>query len=150
MIRLAFFCALIFSFPAFADGQKVGVNISSCVAKESRCFSKGLHEFNAEDKVKVQAWFDAVKLDPKDNTKFFPLFNVYNYSEKIIEAEIGMQLLDINDKVLIEIKSPYSFKPTQKTEPSYETYISLGAQPLSPDMLKAAKFVRVVYENNSK
>ncbi len=150
MIRLAFFCALIFSFPAFADGQKVGVDISSCVGKGSNCFSKGLHEFNAEEKVKVQAWFDAVELDQKGITKFFPLFNIYNYSKKIIEAEIGMQLLDVNDKVLIEIKSPNSFKPTKKTEPSYETYISLPAKPLSPDILKATKFVRVIYENKSK
>ena len=97
--------------------------------------------------MKILAWFDIVYLGSKQTADFFPLFNVYNYGNEAIDIEIGMQLLDKNEIVLIEIGAKYVFKPTKKTKPSYETYRSLNANPVSADIILKTKFVRVEYNN---
>ena len=108
--------------------------------------ARDVHVFNPENDIKVQAWFDVVKLPDKPDPLFYPLFNVFNYSESEAEITIGMQLLDQTGRVLIEATDKAVFKPTKVTEGSYETYLSINARPLSSETVAQTKFVRVVYQ----
>ena len=113
------------------------------------CMARDVHYFNPEKHIRVQAWFDVVKFPDKPDPLFYPLFNVFNYSETEAEITIGMQLLDQAGDVLIEVKGKAIFKPTKNTEGSYETYISINAEPLSSETVMQTQFVRVVYQRSS-
>lgn len=104
-----------------------------------------VHEIVPEENIKIQAWFDIVNWEDKRGTKFYPLFNVYNYTKSTAQVLIGMQLLDKDKAVLTEISGSKSFEPTKKTEPSYETYISLNAKSLTEDVIKNTRFLNVLY-----
>ncbi len=148
LLMLMVFVALaLASSPVFAEDNTIEIDISDCY-QGNNCFSVIIHTFNPEEKVKVQAWFDIYHWTGEKEPDFYPLFNVYNYFEKPITPEIGMQLLDEKGTVLIEIKDKREFQPTTKTEPSYETYVSLGAKPLTKKELEEARFVRMLYNNN--
>ena len=107
--------------------------------------ARDVHVFNPEKNIRVQAWFDVVKFPDKPDPLFYPLFNVFNHSDREVEVTIGMQLLDQAGDVLIEVTGKSKFSPTKKTEGSYETYLSINPQPLSAETVLQTKFVRVVY-----
>ncbi len=144
---LSIILAALWASCAFANGESRPIDISSCLTKN--CMARDVHVFSPENKIKVQAWFDVVKFPDKPDPLFYPLFNVFNYSETEAEVTIGMQLLDQAGSVLLEATSKAVFKPTKDTEGSYETYLSVNARPLSSESVMRAKFVRVVYQRLS-
>jgi hypothetical protein len=103
------------------------------------------HIFAPVESFKVQAWFDVVSIPDKPFPYFYSLFNVFNYSKNEAELIIGMQLLDQAGKVLLEATDKALFKPTQKTEGSYETYFSVNAKPVSAEIANQTKYLRVVF-----
>ena len=104
-----------------------------------------VHVFTPEEGFKVQAWFDVVTRKDGSFASFYPLFNVFNYSASAAEVVVGMQLLDQAGKVLVEATDTAVFEPTEQTEGSYETYLSIIAVPISVDVANQAKFLRVVF-----
>ncbi len=127
-----------------ANGEPRPIDISACLTKN--CMARDVHVFNPENDIKVQAWFDVVKFPDKPDPLFYPLFNVFNYSKSDAEITIGMQLLNQSGRVLVEATGKAIFKPTKNTEGSYETYLSINAQPLSSETIMQTRFVRVVYQ----
>ena len=136
--------ALLLSKACFADAVARPIDISECMIKN--CMSRDVHVFSPEENFRVQAWFDIVTFADKQVTHFYPLFNVFNYTEEPSRVVIGMQLLDQDKKVLLEVKDKSTFDPTRKTEGSYETYFSVNARPVTAEILNNTKFLRVVFE----
>ena len=132
---------------AIASGEPRPLDISGCLTKN--CMSRDAHFFNPEKDIRVQAWFDVVSFPDKPDPLFYPLFNVFNYSDKAAEINIGMQLLDQAGSVLLEATGKATLKPTKNTETSYDTYLSINARPLTSDTAMQTKFVRVVFQRLS-
>jgi hypothetical protein len=135
--------ALVFSNACFADGTIRPINISECMIKN--CMARGIHKFSPEDSFMVQAWFDIVRREDTQTTYFFPLFNVFNYTQIESEVLVGMQLLDQNKKILLEVKDKRLVSPTQETEGSVETYISLNANQVTVEIVKNTRFLNVIF-----
>ena len=129
---------MLISFSALADIKERQIDLSDCLHKD--CFSRGVHEFKPEVNIKIQAWFDIIRWEGKRGTKFYPLFNVYNFTGKASEILIGMQLLDKNKKMIAEAKFRKSFKPVNSNEPSNETYISINAVSLTDKVIEDTKY----------
>ncbi len=109
--------ATIWSVICLADGDPRPINIAKCL--ENNCMAQDVHVFTPEENFKVQAWFDVVSFPDKPIPYFYPLFNVFNYSNNEAELVVGMQLIDQAGKVLLEATDKAVFKPTEKTEGSY-------------------------------
>jgi hypothetical protein len=56
-----------------------------------------------------------------------------------------MQLLDQNKKILLEVKDKRLVSPTQETEGSVETYISLNANQVTVEIVKNTRFLNVIF-----
>jgi len=136
--------ALVLSKACFADGIARPINISECIIKN--CMARDVHVFSPEKNFKVQAWFDIVNQEDQQITYFYPLFNVFNYTQKQSQILIGMQLLDQDKNILLEAKDNSLFDPTQNTEGSYETYFSVNAKAMTLEIVKNAKFLRVIFQ----
>ncbi len=127
-----------------ANGEPRPIELSECL--EKNCMARDVHDFYPEENIKVQAWFDVVTFADKPGPLFYPLFNVYNYSSNAINLRMGMQLLDESGQVLIEGTSKAVFQPTQNTEASYDTYLSVNALSLTADIARRTAFVRMLYQ----
>ena len=135
---------VLWSSFASADGDPRSIDITGCL--EKNCMARDVHVFYPEENIKVQAWFDMVTFPDKPDPLFYPLFNVFNYSESDVEPLIGMQLLDQSKNVLVEATGKAVFKPTKSTEASYDTYFSINAMSITPEIARQTKYVRVVYQ----
>lgn len=135
--------AVALSSACYADGELRPISISECMTKN--CMSREVHVSSPEENFRVQAWFDIVTWPDKQITYFYPLFNVFNYSTEEAEVLVGMQLLDGNETVSLEATSKSRFAPTKQTEGSYETYLSINAQPVTMEIAKKTRFLKVLY-----
>ena len=136
--------ALLFSAACFAGGAARPIDISECMIKN--CMSRDVHVFSPEENFRVQAWFDITSLEDGRKTFFYPLFNVFNYTRAQARVVVGMQLLDRDEQVLLEVKGESLFEPTQQTEGSYETFVSINARPVTAEIVAQTKFLRVIFE----
>ena len=136
--------ALLLSKHCFADGAPRPIDISDCMVKN--CMSQDVHVSSPEENFRVQAWFDIVTFADKKVTYFYPLFNVFNYTQEPSQVVVGMQLLDQDKIVLLEAKGKSMFNPTRNTEGSYDTYFSVNAKPVTAEIVKNARYLRVVFE----
>ena len=143
---MKYITALLLMLPlvSFASGDIKEIDLTSCLEKS--CMSNDLIiEFVPENNVKIQAGFNVIHWNDGGGTKFYPLFQLYNLTEKPFQIIIGMQLLDKNKSVLIEAKQSKLMNATKNTKPSYETGLSINAEPITKEIIKNTNFLRVLY-----
>jgi hypothetical protein len=56
-----------------------------------------------------------------------------------------MQLLDHDKKILVEAKWERLFDSVQSTEGTDETFVSVPAEPVTLEIIRDAKFLRVIF-----
>jgi hypothetical protein len=135
---------LLFPLVSFAGGEIKEIDLTSCIEKS--CMSNDpILEFTPESNVKIQAGFNIVHWNDGGGTKFYPLFQLYNLTEKPFQIIIGMQLLDKNMSVLIEAKQVKLLNATKNTKPSYETGLSINAEPITKEIIRNTKYLRILY-----
>ena len=135
--------ALALSNACFADGVARPIDISECMTED--CYGRDAHIFSPEENLEIQAWFDIVNFPDEKTTNFFPLFSVSNSTQKQFEVTIGMQLLDHDKKILVEAKWERHFDSVQSTEGSDEIFVSVPAEPVTLEIVRDAKFLRVIF-----
>jgi hypothetical protein len=140
---LVAFFTFVLSSIAGAENNARPIDIAECMEKD--CFARDVHVFIPEENIEVQAWFDVVTFDHNPKLLFFPLFNVYNRTQSPIEVSIGMLLLDKDKSKLLEIIGIKAFNPTETTEPNSDTFLSINAEPLTVEIIRNTKYLRVMY-----
>jgi hypothetical protein len=138
---------VLVSLTAHADSDFFAQELTACSAKNCQT-NQIIYEFNPEANVGLQFGFNVVHWGGARGTRLYPLFQVYNHNKTAIAVVIGVQLLDANKSLLLEISQNSEFKPTTRTKPSYESYLSVNAKPVSGEILKQTRFMRVVYRRN--
>lgn len=137
------------SLIAHADSDVFKVDTSPCI--EGDCQSnKILFEFSPENSIQVGAGFNIVHWGGDRGTKFYPLFQVYNHTDKPVDVTLGLQLLDAKKSVLKEIDGTKSFNPTTISKPSYETSASISAKSVTRGILQNTRYMKVVFRRNKK
>ena len=135
--------ALLLSGACFADGEVRPIDISGCMPED--CYGRDSHVFSPEENLEIQAWFDIVNMPNEEGAHFFPLFSVSNSTQKQIEGVIGMQLLDHDKEILLEAKLDSSFESIQSTEGPDAQFVSVPAEPVTLEIVKNTKFLRVIF-----
>jgi hypothetical protein len=144
--RRTIWWGLILALPSMSllsADQVDRVDIADC--EKTSCYSKWIKSFEVEKDVSVRAWFDIVDPFKEGNQSVYPLFNVYNNTGAEIKVRIGMQLLDEENKIVVEASQETSFTPFNKTESEYKTYRSIKPSRLTAEQIRKTKYVAVIY-----
>ena len=137
------------SFSVFADSDAIiPINLSGYIEKD-RLSNDVVNQFYPEDRIKIQAGFNIVHWGGERGIKFYPLFQIYNLTEKPHEILIGMQLLDKNMSILVEISYKKLFKPAANDKPSYDTYLSLNAKTITKKIIRNSKYIKITYKGSN-